>query len=102
MILHINEKEFEEKVSETCLVDFYADWCPPCQMLAPVLEKMAEKYKDRLNFYKINIDENINTAMKYEITHVPTLAVFKGGEIADRAAGFMQEDILSDFIEKNA
>ena len=100
MIVHLNENEFQDKENETCLIDFYADWCPPCQMLAPVLEKAADNYNDEINFYKINIDENINMAEKYEITHVPTLVILKDGKIAGKTAGFMDESALFDFIEK--
>ena len=101
MIININEKEFEKKENETCLIDFYASWCPPCQMLAPVLEKVSDKYADKLNFYKINIDENMNIAQKYEIMYVPTLIILKDGAIAGKASGFMDESKLSDFIEKS-
>jgi len=107
MIVHLNEKEFEEKAkenknkNETCLVDFYADWCPPCKMLAPVLEAVSEKYKDKINFYKINIDENNSIALKYEIMYVPTLIIFKNGEILEKTSGFMNEQQLSDFIDKS-
>ncbi|MCL1859430.1 MAG: thioredoxin [Oscillospiraceae bacterium] len=102
MILHLTEKEFEEKEFETCLIDFSAEWCPPCQMLAPVLETVAETHKDKMNFYKIDIDESINLAQKYGVTHVPTLIILKNGEVADKAVGFMDEAKLSEFIEKNA
>ena len=99
MVLHINEQDFAGKENETCLIDFYADWCPPCQMIAPVLEKISEKYKNEMNFYKINIDENINIAQTYEITHVPTIIVLKNGKIANKAVGYLDEAKLSDFIE---
>ena len=99
MIQSINEKDFAGKESETCLIDFYADWCPPCQMIAPVLEVISEKYKDEMSFYKINIDENIGIAQKYEITHVPTIIVLKNGKVANRAVGFLDEVKLADMIE---
>jgi len=101
MVTHLNEIEFiaREIEKETCFIDFYATWCPPCQMLAPVLEKVSENYTGSMNFYKINIDENPNIAHKFQVTHVPTLITLKNGAIADKAVGFLDEQKLSDFID---
>jgi len=100
MIIEIEEKEFEEKIKETCIIDFFATWCPPCKILLPVIEKVSEEYKDRLNFYKINIDESPNIAEKYGVLYIPTLILFKNGEKLNEASGVMGEEKLIEFIKK--
>lgn len=85
MVTEINENEFDEKVKEKCIVDFFATWCPPCKMLAPVLEELSNEV-DNINFYKINVDENLNVSEKYGISHVPTLILFDKGETANRVS----------------
>jgi len=102
MAIEINEKEFSDKIKEVCIVDFFASWCPPCKMLAPVFEKVSEQYGDKLNFYKMNVDENIKIAEEYQVMHVPTLVLFKNGKAVNKASGFMNEEELINFIDKNA
>ena len=97
MVTEINEKEFSEKLEGKCLVDFYASWCPPCKMLSPVIDEVSEEIEN-VNFYKVNIDENIELANKYGIMTVPTLIIFKDGEIINRESGFMAKDKLKEFI----
>ena len=99
MVEEINDKVFADKIKGTCIVDFFATWCPPCKMLAPVVEKVSEEYGSKLNFYKVNIDSNISIAEKYQITHVPTLVVFKNGSPVKRVSGYMGEDELKKFID---
>jgi thioredoxin len=100
MVKEINENEFEQNINEICIVDFFATWCPPCKMLAPVLERVSEEYKNKINFYKINTDENIELSKKYNITHVPTLIVFKNGSPVDKLTGFIDEEELVNMLEK--
>ena len=100
MVAEINDKVFEDKTKEICIVDFFATWCPPCKMLAPVLEKVSDEYGSKLNFYKVNVDENNETAQKYQIMSVPTLIIFKNGSPAKRVSGYMGEDALKKLIDQ--
>jgi len=101
MVTEINEKVFDDKIKETCIVDFFATWCPPCKMLAPVVEKVSEEYGNKLNFYKVNVDENNETAAKYQIMSVPTLVIFRDGNPVKRTSGYMGEKELMKFIDES-
>ena len=103
MIKHINADTFEKDVLENnklVLVDFFATWCGPCQMLAPVLEKISNERNDVV-IAKVDIDENMKTAIKYGIDVVPTLKIFKNGNIVNSREGFRSEKELIDEIEKH-
>ena len=97
----IKEENFEEEVLKSekpVLVDFFATWCGPCQMLAPVLEEIAEEYKDKIKVGKINIDNERNLAIKYQVVSIPTLMVFKNGEIVKTAVGFHTKSELEGML----
>ena len=102
----MSEKEldsgnFNEEINNTeklVLVDFYATWCGPCKMLAPVVSEIAEQYKDKLEVYKVNIDENQELALKYDIMSIPTLMFFKNGEVVNTSVGFRSKSELKDTI----
>ncbi|MCL2341605.1 MAG: thioredoxin [Firmicutes bacterium] len=98
MVAEINGNVFDDKIKGACLVDFFATWCPPCKMLAPVVDKVAKEYENKLNFYKINVDNNIDIAKKYQIMSVPTLIVFRDGRPVKKASGVMSESELKNFI----
>lgn len=101
-ILHVNESEFDREVlqdSGTVLVDFWATWCGPCRMLAPTLEEMSEKYSD-FQIVKVNVDECSALAIRYGIEVIPTLLVFKGGQVVNRAAGLMGEQEILALVQK--
>jgi len=92
MEIVLNDKNFEEQVlnSETpVLVDFWADWCRPCLMVAPAVEEISRKYAGRLKVGKLNVDENPLTSGKYGIQSIPTFIFFKDGKVLDRAVGAM-------------
>lgn len=92
------ESGFEQDVLQSdipVLVDFYADWCGPCKMMAPVVAQMAEKYDGRLKVGKLNIDDNMRIAQKYRVASIPTFMVFKGGEPALTLVGAMASDELA-------
>ncbi|MBW2982291.1 thioredoxin [Candidatus Woesearchaeota archaeon] len=104
--MEINESEFEEKVLEKSkempvVVDFYADWCGPCQMLAPIMEKLEEEYKEKVVFVKINTDNNPAASQKYGITGIPAVKLFKDGEVADEFVGLQSEDMIKQWLNKN-
>lgn len=102
MIDHLSKVEFEDKViksDKVALVDFFATWCGPCQMLAPVLEKIAEERKD-FNIYKIDIDEEMELAIKYSVEVVPTMIIFKNGNPVGRLEGFHDKSSLIEEVSK--
>lgn len=103
MVHHIEPGQIIDEVLKNeglVVVDFFATWCAPCQMLAPVLVELEKKYGDEVEFYKVNIDESEDVAIRYGVSSVPTLIFFKNGEEIDRQVGFADEDELSNWIEE--
>ena len=103
-IVHTNDDSFETDVlksDKAVLLDFWAEWCGPCKMIAPLLDEAAELYADRLTVAKLNIDENPNTPAKYQIRSIPTLMLFKGGAVQAQKLGAMPKKDLTDFLETN-
>lgn len=97
------DENFEKEVlqsSKPVLVDFWASWCQPCLALAPIIEELAVEYKDNLIIGKINVDENPQIASKYMIYSIPTLILFKNGEIKSQLIGFKPKKELVKFIDK--
>ncbi|MCW5694797.1 MAG: thioredoxin [Pseudolabrys sp.] len=86
------------KSSEPVVVDFWAEWCGPCRMIAPALEEISGSLGDKVKIVKLNVDENPNIAAKYGIMSIPTLLLFKGGEIADRQVGAAPKQKLQQWI----
>jgi len=82
------------------IVDFWAEWCAPCSMIAPVVEQMSEEYEGKIKVGKLNVDENQVTAGKYQIMAIPTLLFFNGGKLVDRVAGVVPKKILVEKIEQ--
>lgn len=103
MLLHSNKNNFNNDVinsNKLVLVDFFATWCGPCQMLAPVLEELANA-DDSFDVIKIDIDSDRDLAIQYDIEAVPTLIIFKNGKELDRTMGFLDKNGLINFINKN-
>ncbi len=102
MVIDVADQTFEEEVIKSdlpVLLDLWAPWCRPCLMVAPVVEKLAEKYNGRFKFCRLNVDENPQTAAKYQIMSIPTLLFFKGGKVADTVIGAVPEQALQPKIE---
>jgi thioredoxin 1 len=98
----VSEGEFAaqvENVSGAVVVDFTATWCPPCKMLAPVFERVAEKYDGKVKFYKVDIDENVAVSAKYGVQTIPNLLFFKDGQVVDQSIGFVNETALSAKVD---
>ena len=103
-IVYTNDGGFEAEVLQSeraVLVDFWAEWCGPCKMIAPLLDEMADTYADRMTIAKLNIDENPNTPNKYGIRSIPTLMLFKDGAVIAQKLGAMSKSQLTEFLETN-
>lgn len=94
----LSRQEFESFTKEKlALVDFFADWCMPCIMMAPVIDELSEKFKGKIKFAKVNVDENHELAQKFSVMSIPNFILFKKGEVAEQ---FMGARSLEDFSEK--
>jgi thioredoxin 1 len=103
-IVYVTDDTFEAEVIKaegTVLVDYWADWCGPCKMIAPILDEIAEDYSDKLKVVKLNIDDNPNTPPKYGIRGIPTLMLFKGGNVEATKVGAVSKSQLTAFIDSN-
>ncbi|HEX6558661.1 MAG TPA: thioredoxin [Longimicrobiales bacterium] len=102
-IIELDDASFEQHVENAkglTFVDFWAPWCAPCRIVAPILEKLAVRYAGRVHFTKLNVDEAPRTAAAYQIGSIPTLAIFKDGEPVTGVAGAVPESFLAEMIEK--
>lgn len=104
MVKHVNEEEFNKIISESALpvfCDFWATWCGPCKMLAPVMDKISDEFEGRAEFVKVDVDDNEALAMKYGIHSIPAVMCFVGGEKKDENVGFVPFGAMKAFVEKN-
>jgi thioredoxin 1 len=103
-IVHTNDSNFEADVlnsGKPALVDFWAEWCGPCKMIAPILDEAANEYADKMSVVKLNVDESPNVAQKFGIRSIPTLMLFKDGAVQAQKLGAMSKSQLVEFLETN-
>ena len=105
MEYRFNENTFEEEVIRSkmpVMIDFYAEWCGPCRMMSPVVEKFAEEYKGKVKIGKVNVDEQTSLAMKFGIQSIPSFVFIKDGKIIDKVTGAMPRAVLNGYLEELA
>ncbi|NPC93656.1 thioredoxin [Bacillus sp. WMMC1349] len=101
-IVKATDQTFSSETNEgVVLVDFWAPWCGPCKMIAPVLEELDQEMGDKLKIVKIDVDENQETAGKYGVMSIPTLLVLKDGEVAETSVGFKPKEVLEELVNKH-
>ncbi len=103
-ITHVSNDSFEEdvlKADRPVLVDYWAEWCGPCKMIAPILDEIADEYGDRIKVCKVNVDENGESAAKYGIRGIPTLLLFKNGDVEATKVGALSKSQLAAFLDSH-
>ena len=103
-VVHITDDSFDDDVLKAdgpVLVDYWAEWCGPCKSIAPLLDEVAEEYAGRLKVAKLNIDDNSSTPSRYSVRGIPTLMLFKGGEVEATKVGALSKSALTAFLDSN-
>ena len=99
--IKVTKQNFEQEVLNSpipVMVDFWADWCGPCKMLAPILSEIAEEYDGRIKVCKVNVDDEIELSLKYRIVSIPTVLVFNNGELTNKSVGYVPKENLIELI----
>ena len=104
-ISNVTDSSFQAEVidasnTQPVMVDFWADWCRPCHMLSPTVSEIANDYAGRLKVVKLNVDENVNSASRFNIRGIPALLIFKGGQVADQIVGAVPKEQISKVVDR--
>ena len=102
--IQISDETFEENViknGQPIIVDFWAEWCGPCKQIGPILEEISDEYSDKITIGKLDVDENPETAGKFQIRGIPTMLLFNNGELIDTKVGMSSKADLTEWIDKN-
>lgn len=103
-IINVTDSDFEEKVLKAdgpVLIDYWAEWCGPCKMIAPLISELADEYKGKLTVVKMDIDSNRKTPMNYSIRGIPTMMIFKDGQVQATKVGAVSKGMLTSFVEES-
>jgi len=103
LVQEVNESNFEQsvlKAEQPVMVDFWATWCGPCKALAPVVDEVARAYNGKVKVYKMDVDRNNATPMRYGVRGIPTLLIFKGGKVAEQIVGYVPKDTIQKALDK--
>ena len=103
-ITHVSKDSFDEEVLKSerpVLVDYWAEWCGPCKMIAPILDEIAAEYGDKVKICKVNVDENQETAARYAVRGIPTLMLFKNGDVEATKVGALNKSQLAAFLDSH-
>ncbi|PBO85573.1 MAG: thioredoxin [Thaumarchaeota archaeon] len=101
---NITKEKWEKEVitsDKPVFVDFWATWCGPCQMVSPIVEELAKEYEDKVNFVKVDVDQNKELASKYNILSIPTFAIFRNGQVIAQTAGAGSKESIKNYIDNN-
>ncbi|MBL8888692.1 MAG: thioredoxin [Planctomycetaceae bacterium] len=104
MALEFTDANFQSEVldsNQLVLVDFWATWCGPCRQIAPVIDELAKEYSGTVKIGKLDVDHNRNSAMKYQVSSIPTIMLFKNGEVVDKVLGGQPKAVLQGMIDRN-
>ncbi len=102
MVFDVTDEKFEEEVLKSevpVIVDFWAEWCGPCRMVAPVVKELSEEYGDKIKVAKLDVDSNPNTAVQFGIRNIPTILFFKDGKVADKQVGAVPKAMLASKLD---
>jgi len=101
---NISKEQWEQEVinsDKPVFVDFWATWCGPCSIVAPIVEELAKEYEGKVNFVKVDVDQNKELASKYNIFSIPTLAIFRNGQVVSQAPGAVSKESIRNYIDRN-
>ena len=100
----VTDADFEQQVEQNdklTVVDFWATWCGPCRMIAPILDQLAADYKDQVKVTKLDVDANIKTSSRFNVRSIPTLLFFKDGRVVDQTVGALPKELIKSFVAKH-